>query len=102
MKKKLNNHSCGKLNAKALALAFGALWGGYLFLLGLFLTVFPNIKSFWMVSPEFLDMLATIYPGYSATLVGSFIGLFWGALCGIVCGTLMAWLHNFALEKGCK
>ncbi|MEW6062838.1 MAG: hypothetical protein AB1571_00495 [Nanoarchaeota archaeon] len=92
---------CGRLSTKALAIALGVLWGAYVFLLGLVLTAFPNIKFFW-VSKEFLAILATLYPGYAATLAGSFIGLFWGFLCGFVGGAIIAWLHNFTLEKYCE
>jgi len=93
--------ACGRLSPKALALSLGALWGAYVFLLGIFLAFFPNARFFW-VSREFLDILATLYPGYAATLGGSFVGLFWGFLCGALGGLLIAWLHNFALEKCCK
>ena len=99
--KKIKKEVCGKLNAKALATSMAILLGGYVFFLGLFLTFFPNTRFIW-VSPELLSMLATFYPGYSATIIGSFIGLFWGALCGAVCGTVIAWLHNFTLERGCE
>ncbi len=92
---------CGYLSPKALAIAVGVLWGAYVFLLGLVSTAFPNVKFFW-VSKEFLGILATLYPGYSATITGSFIGLFWGLICGAVGGAIIAWLHNFALEKYCK
>ncbi len=92
---------CVYLCPKALAIAVGALWGAYVFLLGLILTAFPNAKLFW-VSEEFLEILATLYPGYAATIVGSFIGLFWALICGAVGGAIIAWLHNFALEKYCK
>ncbi len=91
---------CGELSPKALAIALGGLCGGYIFLLGLTLTVSPNAKFFW-VSRELLDMLATLYPGYASTVVGSFIGLFWGLLCGAIGGFITAKLHNLALKKYC-
>ncbi len=92
---------CGYLSPKALALSLGAFWGTYVFLLGTILTIAPDAKFFW-VSREFLDMLASLYPGYKATWAGSFIGLFWGFLCGAVGGAIIAWLHNFSLKKYCK
>lgn len=97
----MTKHTCGYLSPKALALALGVLSGGYVFLLGLILTLSPNTQFFW-ISKEFLAMLATLYPGYAATIAGSFIGLFWGFLCGTICGAVIAWIHNFALEKGCR
>ncbi len=98
---KNQNHNCGYLNPKALALSVGLFWGAYVFLLGLILTVFPDAKFFW-VSTEFLNILATLYPGYAANIGGSFIGLVWGFLCGAIGGTIVSLLHNFALENYCK
>ncbi len=91
---------CGELNGKALALSLGGLWGAYVLLLGLILTVAPNARFFW-VSSELLAMLATLYPGYAPTVLGSIIGWFWGTLCGAIGGALLAWLHNTALQKYC-
>src|SRR3990167_2615618 len=93
--------SCGYISPKALAISMGLLWGAYVFLLGLFLTAFPNARFFW-VSKELLVMLATLYPGYSATVAGSFMGLFWALLCGALGGAIIAWLHNCTLEKYCR
>lgn len=92
---------CGYLSPKALGISIGMLWGAYVFLLALVLTLFPSAKFFW-VSKEFLGILATLYPGYAPTIPGSFIGLFWGFICGIVGGVVIAWVHNFALKKYCK
>ncbi len=90
---------CGKLSPKALAISLGLLWGIYVFLLGLL--SMANVRVFWF-SPEFLRILATLYPGFEATLRGSFIGLFWGTICGALGGAIIAWIHNFALEKYCR
>jgi len=96
----MQKEKCGYLSPKALAISLGLLWSAYVFLLGLFLTAFPNARFFW-VSKEFLGILATLYPGYAATITGSFIGLFWGFICGVVGGAIIAWIHNYALEKYC-
>ena len=87
-----------RLNPKALAIALGLLWGGYVFILGLLITLFPNLRTFW-ISPEFLNILSTLYHGYAPTFIGSLWGLLWGTLCGAIGGLLIAWLHNFALER---
>lgn len=97
----MQNKKCGYLSPKALAIAVGGLWGAYVFSLGLILTASPNVKFFW-VSKEFLEILTTLYPGYSATVLGSFIGLFWALVCGALGGAIIAWVHNFALENYCK
>ena len=95
------NEKCGYLNPKALAIAVGVLWGVYVFLLGLILTAFPDARFFW-ISKELLAILATLYPGYSATVAGSFMGLFWALICGALGGTIVAWLHNYSLKKYCR
>ena len=97
----MEKKKCGYLSPKALALSLGVFWGAYVFLLGIILTVAPNAKFFW-VSNEFLGILASLYPGYEATWIGSFIGLVWGFICGAVGGAIIAWLHNLSLEKYCK
>lgn len=97
----VNKRKCGYLDPRALAISLGLVWGAYVFLLGLILAIFPNARFFW-VSSEFLEILATLYPGYAPTIIGSFIGLFWALLCGAIGGLIIAWLHNFALEKSCK
>ncbi len=96
----MQKQKCGELSSKALAIALGGLWGIYIFLLGVILTIFPNAKFFW-VSKELLGMLATLYPGYAPTFFGSVIGLFWGVLCGAIGGAITAWLHNYALKRYC-
>ncbi len=98
MKEKMK---CCYLSPKALAVSLGGLWGAYVFLLGLVLAISPNIKFFW-ISKDLLNMLATLYPGYEASLAGSFIGLFWAVICGALGGIIIAWLHNLALEKSCR
>ncbi|MBI2136767.1 hypothetical protein HYU06_06875 [Candidatus Woesearchaeota archaeon] len=92
---------CGYLSPKALAISLGSIWGAYVFLLGLVLTISPNIKFFW-ISKELLNILATLYPGYEASLAGSVIGLFWAVMCGALGGVIIAWLHNLSLEKYCR
>ncbi len=96
----MKSGKCGQLNPKALAVSLGALWGAYLLVLGLVLTFWSNAQFVW-ISPELLNFLATIYPGYAATLVGSLIGLLWGIVDGAICGALIAWVHNLALRKYC-
>ena len=97
--KKKRNHDCGQLNVKALASALAAFWGAYVLLLGLIQTAWPGARFFW-VSREFMAILATLYPGYGPTLLGSFIGAVWALLCGAIGGALIAWLHNYAFKCG--
>lgn len=85
-----------KLNLKALVLTAGVLWALAVFLVG----VLNLIWSGYGVA--FLQLIASIYPGYHATrsvgdlIVGSLYALVDGAICGLVFG----WLYNvFAGKK---
>lgn len=83
-------HYC-QISVRSLALTGAILWGGYLFLLAL-LAGF-DLRFMW-VSPELVEMVSAIYPGYVVGLVGAVIGLVYGLVCGAICGGLTAWLHN--------
>ncbi len=77
-----------KLNLKALTLTAGILWALAVFLVG----VLNLIRSDYGVA--FLQLIASIYPGYYATssvgdlVVGTLYALVDGAICGLVFGCL--------------
>lgn len=75
-----------KLDAKALGLAGGILWGACVFLTTLWVT--------YRGGGEHLVLLAKIYVGYSVSVAGAFVGLVWGFVDGFICGWLLAWLYN--------
>ncbi|NIS59464.1 MAG: hypothetical protein GTO13_01800 [Proteobacteria bacterium] len=85
-----------KLNLKALVLTAGILWALAVFFVG----VLNVIWSGYGVA--FLQLIASIYPGYHATrsvgdlIVGSLYALVDGAICGLVFG----WLYNVFAGKG--
>jgi len=85
-----------KWNWKALAVAFAIFWGVYLGLAAWFASAGINI---WWFSSESFSLLASIYPGLTATTGGIFIGLFYGAICGAFCGGILAGLYNWAGTK---
>lgn len=78
------------LNVKALSLTAGILWALCLFLVALLNSAFPGYGG------AFLDLAASIYPGYnrpggigSAVVVGLY-----GLVDGAVSGAILAWLYN--------
>lgn len=75
-----------KLNAKALGLAAGILWGVCVFL--------ATVWVMYMGGGEHLVLLAKFYLGYSVSWVGAFVGLVYGFVDGFVCGFVLAWLYN--------
>ena len=80
-----------QISIKGLALTGAILWGGYLFILAL-LAGF-GFRFMW-ISPEWVNILAAVYPGYVVGLGGALLGLLYGLVCGAICGGLTAWLHN--------
>jgi hypothetical protein len=79
-----------KLNLKALTAAFAILWAGVVLLVGVANLIWPGYGG------SFLQVLASIYPGYAASgsfgdvIVGSLYALVDAAILGLVFG----WLYN--------
>jgi hypothetical protein len=80
-----------RLNPKALAFALGLVWGAAILLTGLAHELWPAYGG------TFLDLAASIYPGFHVGGFGQVIvGTLYGALDGAVCGAIVAWLYNTA------
>jgi len=84
-----------KLHPRAMAYAMAALWGGGVFLVGLI-----NLAS-RAYGLEFLELLASVYPGYEVTRTfGSVLVATGYALAeGAVSGWLLGWLYNRVLKR---
>jgi hypothetical protein len=81
-----------KLSVKGLATAIAILTGGCLLFVGLFELAFPGYGG------AFLDLVASIYPGYHGPDgIGSVIVVtLYGLVDGAIGGAVMAWLYNWA------
>jgi hypothetical protein len=80
-----------RLNPKALACAIGLIWAAVILLAGLAHLVWPAYGG------SFLDVVASIYPGFHVGSFGQVIaGTLYGALDGAVGGAAVAWLYNMA------
>jgi len=79
-----------KLSLRALMLTVALLWGGAVLFCGLLNLIWPAYGV------AFLQMVASIYPGYHATrsLGRVVVGTLYALLDGAVCGLLFAWLYN--------
>ena len=94
--RKIKQEGKMKLNLKALVLTAGIVWALAVFLVG----VLNLIWSGYGVA--FLQLIASIYPGYHATssfgdvIVGTLYALVDGAICGLFFG----WLYNLFVGKG--
>ena len=76
-----------KLNIKAMAIAFGLVWGISLFVI-----------TWWIIllegSSNASTFIGKFYLGYSLTPIGSIIGFVWGLVDGAIGGAMFAWLYN--------
>ena len=82
-----------RLNLKALALALGLGWGSGVFFVGVAHRLWPAYGG------AFLDLIASMYPGYRVGGFGEVIvGTLYALLDGAVCGLVIGWLYNAALK----
>ncbi len=80
-----------KFNIKALALGCAILWGGAVLVV---LLVNLGCTSY---AQNFLELMASIYPGYHAnhTVVQVVIGTLYAAADGLIGGAVFGWLYNW-------
>jgi hypothetical protein len=80
-----------RLDLKALAIALGLGWGAGVFLVGVAHLLWPGYGG------AFLEVIASMYPGYHVGGFGEVIvGTLYALLDGAVCGVVIAWLYNAA------
>ena len=84
-----------KLNLKALTVTTAVVWAGVVLIVGLANMIFSGYGQ------AFLLLVASIYPGYSAS--GSFgdviVGSLYALLDGAVFGLIFGWLYNLMANK---
>jgi hypothetical protein len=69
-----------------LGVAVGVLWAIYVFCLGI-------VAMFnWGVA--MVDVLASLYIGFGASIVGAIIGAIWAFVDGLVAGVVVGWVYN--------
>ncbi len=83
-----------RLNVLALACAAGLVWGGGVLIVAVAHAVWPDYGG------AFLEVIASIYPGYQITPgLGSIVsGTLYALVDGAVCGALLALLYNLGLR----
>lgn len=82
--------SRAKLCPISIGVALGITKGLGFFLLGL------SAMQYGYGIP-LVDMLSSLYPGFAATVVGSFKGAAWGLFDGFICGVIFAWIYNLCV-----
>ena len=78
-----------RLQAGILAVTFGLVCGGGLFVA----TAWLLIRGGPEVGPT-LSLLGNYFPGYRVTWLGSLLGLGYGALAGALVGWTIGWIYN--------
>ena len=81
-----------RLNAKAMAMSAGILWGASVFIATVWILITGS-------GGETLSRLGAFYLGYSVSWGGAFIGLVYGLIDGLIGGFLLALLYNAFLPK---
>ena len=79
------------LDVRRFALAGGIYWG-----LGFF---FLGIMGHYGWGTKVVDVLSSVYIGYSTTFIGAIIGGIWGFVDALIAGALFAWLYNRLLGR---
>jgi len=79
-----------KFSVKGLAFASAILWGIAMLGMGLANLVWGGYGQ------QFLQMMASVYPGYHAirSVSGVIVGTLYGFVDGLVAGAIFAWLYN--------
>ncbi len=75
-----------KCQPLALGVAIGVLWALYVFCVG--------ITAMFGWGAALVGALASLYIGYSASIVGAVIGAIWAFIDGFVAGLVIAWIYN--------
>ncbi|UCD04590.1 MAG: bacteriophage holin [Candidatus Woesearchaeota archaeon] len=81
-----------KINPKIFGLTGGIMWGICMFVMTL-----AAVATGY--SEGILNIMATIYPGYSISIAGAFIGLIFGFIDMFIGLYIFAWLYNYLDKK---
>ena len=84
-----------KFNITALALTAGLIWAGAILVVSLANLLWPGYGQ------AFLDLIASIYPGYHpGHSIGSVIaGTLYGLVDGAIGGAIFGWLYNLLAHQ---
>ncbi len=84
-----------KLNVSALAMAAGVLWAAAMLLVAVANIAWPTYGQ------EFLQAMASVYPGYKATpsLGQVVVGMLYGLVDAAAAGAIFAWLYNLFVAR---
>ena len=76
-----------KLHAVKFGLALGIVWGISIFAMAI-------SGAYMGFGDQLVDIMSSLYIGYSASATGALIGLVWGFADAFVGGFVVAWIYN--------
>lgn len=80
-----------KLNVKALAIALGVSWAVYILFIGW--------ASIFGWGTKFVEMMSSVYIGFTSTFLGGIVGAIWGFIDGALGGAIIALVYNAIVRK---
>ncbi len=81
-----------QLHALAAALSVGLVWA-----VGLFIWTLCSVRTGY--GAEMLELMSTVYIGYTVTVKGAFVGLVWGFLDGFIGTFIAVKVYNFFVGR---
>lgn len=87
-----------KLSVKSLVITGAILWGAVMLLTTIANAIWPSYAA------EFLKVMASVYPGYTAarTFGGIVVGTLYAVVDGGVCGLVFGWIYNAFATGGAQ
>jgi len=67
-------------------MGIGVLWAFYVLFIG--------ITAIFGWGNALVEVLASLYIGYGASITGAIIGSVWGFIDGFIAGLVIAWIYN--------
>lgn len=80
-----------KLNIKALAIGLGVSWG--------IAMLFVGWASIFGWGTKFVEIMASVYFGFTPSFSGGIIGAIWGFFDGAIGGAIIALVYNAVVER---
>ncbi len=75
-----------KLDVKAMAFAMGIVWALAILITG--------VAAMYGWGGMFVEVMSSLYKGYTASVKGALIGGGWAFVDGFICGAVLEFLYN--------
>ncbi len=83
----MDGQNTGKLDVKALAVAFGLSVAAYMLFLGW--------AAMYGWGDQIVSVISSLYIGFAPSFVGGIIGAVWGFVDGAIGGAIIALIYNW-------